>query len=211
MILVGRDVVDVILDVVKQEDCDLLILNWYGYTQAHGVMLSSKIDRILRESKCDLLVIQDAKPFRSVLVAVHPSAKSPYLELIGEIAGGLRDYYKPRMELFGVMPQGIPSYLRPDPTALLSGLKLDRKDFDEINFASGRSVAGGILEEMKKKNHDLVIVGAAQPKFLAHFKVGSVAEALAKDTATSLMIIRGHEGAAEAFLKRLIRPLKREN
>lgn len=205
LILIGRDVVDVILDVVKQEDCDLLMLNWYGYTQTKGVILSSKIDRILRESKCDLLVVQDAKPFKSVMVAVHPSARGPYLGLMGEIAGGLRDYYKPRMELFSVVSQEIPSYFKPDPTTILKALGLKRKDFDEINFIAGRSIAGTILDQMKKKNHDLVIVGAALPKFLAHFKLGSVAEALAKDTTTSLMIVRGHEGAAEALVKRILR------
>lgn len=207
-ILIGRDVVDVILDVVKQEDCDLLMLNWYGYAQTKGVILSSKIDRILRESKCDLLVVQDAKPFKSILVSVHPSAKSPYLELIGEIAGGLKDYYKPKMELFSVTGQEIPSYLKPDPTEILKRLKLNKKDFDEINFATGRSIAETILDQMKKKNHDLVIIGAALPKFLSHFKLGSVAEILAKDTTTSLMIARGHGGAAEALIRRVLLKLK---
>ncbi len=207
-ILIGRDVVDVILDVVKQEDCDLLMLNWYGYTQTQGVILSQKIDRILRESQCDLLVVQDAKPFKSVLVSVHPSAKSPYLELIGEIAGGIRDFYKPRMELFSVVTREIPTYLKTDPTVLLNALKLKRKDFEEITFASGKSIATAILDQAHKNNHDLIIIGAAQPKFLSQFKLGSVAEILAKDTATSLMIARGHEGAAEAFLKRLLRKLR---
>lgn len=208
LMMVGRDVVDVILDVVKQEDCDLLILNWYGYTQTTGVILSSKIDRILRESKCDLLVVQDAKPFQSIMVSVHPSAQSPYLELIGEISGGLKDYYKPKMELFGVTSQEIPSYLKPDPTEILKALKMNKKDFSEINFMGGKSIAGTILDEMKKKNHDLVIIGAAIPKFLSHFKIGSVAEELAKDTSTSLMIVRGHEGAAEALIKRILAKFK---
>jgi nucleotide-binding universal stress UspA family protein len=207
-ILIGRDVVDVILDVVKQEDCDLLMLNWYGYTQTKGVILSTKIDRILRESKCDLLVVQDAKPFKSILVAAHPSARSPYLGLIGEIAGGLRDYYKPKMELLSVVSGEIPSYFKPDPSEILKNLKMARKNFDEINFVSGRSIAGAILDEMKKKNHDLVIIGAALPRFLSHVKLGSVAEILAKDTSTSLMIARGHEGAAEALIKRLLAKLK---
>ncbi len=207
-ILIGRDVVDVILDVVKQEDCDLLILNWYGYTQTQGVILSSKIDRILRESKCGLLVVQDAKPFKSVLVSAHPSARGPYLELIGEIAGGLRDYFKPTMELFSVIRQEIPTYLKPDPSVMLNAMGLKKKDFDEINLVSGRSIAGSILEEARKKNHDLIIIGSARPKFLSHFKLGSVAEVLAKDVNTSLMIVRGHEGAAEALIKRILLKLK---
>lgn len=208
LILVGRDVVDVILDVVKMEDCDLLMLNWYGYKQTKGVMLSSKIDRILRESKCDLLVVKDPKPMNSILVAVHPSARSPYIEQIGEIAGGLKDYYKPKMHLLGVVGQEIPSYLKPDPTEILKGLKLKRKDFDEIRIESGNSVAGSILKKANNQSHDLIIIGSAQPRFLSHFRLGSVAEILAKHSDDSLMIVRGHEGAAEAFFKQVLSKLK---
>ena len=204
MILIGRDVVDVILDVVKQEDCDLLILNWYGYTQTKGVILSSKIDRILRESKCDLLIIKDPQPVKSILLSVHPSAVNPYLQLIGEITSGLRDYYKPKMDLFSVSSQEIPSYLKPDPTGILKALGLKKKDFDEINFISGRSVTGNILQEAQKKEKNLIIIGSALPKLLSPFKLGGVAESLAKYTPTSLIIVRGHEGMAEAFIKLIL-------
>ena len=208
LILIGRDVVDVILDVVKMEDCDLLMLNWYGYKQTKGVMLSSKIDRILRESKCDLLVVKDPQPMQSILVAVHPSARSPYIEQIGEIVGGLKDYYKPKMHLLGVLDWEIPSYLKPDPTELLKALKLKRKDFEEISLEPGDSVAGTILKKANNQKHDLIIIGSAQPKFLSHFKLGSVAEILAKHSNDSLMIVRGHEGAAEAFFKQILSKFK---
>ena len=82
-------------------------------------------------------------------------------------------------------------------------------DLDEIDLVSSRSVASTILDQMKKKNHDLVIIGAAAPRFLGHFKLGSVAEILAKDTSTSLMIVRGHEGATEAAWKRILEKLKK--
>ena len=38
LVMVGRDIVDTILDVVKMEDCDLLILNWEGYTRTKGTI-----------------------------------------------------------------------------------------------------------------------------------------------------------------------------
>lgn len=208
LILIGRDVVDVILDVVKMEDCDLLILNWYGYKQTKGVMLSSKIDRILRESKCDLLVIKDPKPMESILVAVHPSGKGPYTEQVGEIASGLHDYYKCKMHLLSVVDQNIPTYLKPDSSEVLKTLKMKKKDFSEVSFEYGRTVAGSILKKAANNKHDLIIIGAAQPRVLSHFHIGDVAEIIAKHSNDSLMIIRGHEGAAEAFFKNLLSKLK---
>ncbi|MBI2024587.1 MAG: amino acid permease [Candidatus Harrisonbacteria bacterium] len=206
LILVGRDIVDVILDTIKQEECDMLILNWYGYTQTKGVILSSKIDRILRESECDLLVIKDPQPPKSILIAAHPSAGSPYLDLIGALANGISVFYKAKLKLYSMIPGNIPSYFKPNPTEILKALKLKKKDFDEVDIVGGKSIATGILE--KAKENDLIIIGSARPRFLSEFKLGGVAETLAKHATSSLLIVRGHEGAAEAFIKRMLMKLR---
>lgn len=205
LILIGRDVVDVILDVIKMEDCDLLLMNWQGYAQAKGAILGRRIDRILREAKCDLLVIKNPKPIQSILLAIHPSAKSPYLELMGEITTGLVDFYKSKIELFSVIAQNVPAYLKPDPTMALKRLQMKRKDFANIIYASEKSVVSGILKEAEQKNSDLIIVGASLPKILKEIRFGTDAEMVVKQAKTSVMIVRGHQGPAETFLRNLLR------
>lgn len=199
LILIGRDIVDVILDVVKMEDCDLLILNWSGYAEGQNVILSRKIDRILRESKCDLMVIKNPQPPKSVLLAVHPKAQSVYAELLGEVTLALKNYYNPSVELFSVVDEEIPPYLRPDPTLILQSLQMKRKDFTSINFFSSKSVSRAILSEIKDKNIDLIIMGSARPKLIGEIHIGNLAETLAKSADCSVIILRGHQGAAEAF------------
>ncbi len=204
LILIGRDVVDVILDVIKMEDCDLLMMNWQGYVQAKGAILGRRIDRILREAKCDLLVIKNPKPINSILLAIHPSAKSPYLELMGEITTGLVDFYKSKVELFSVIAQNVPAYLKPDPTMALKRLQMKRKDFSNIIYASEKSVVSGILKEADQKQSDLIIVGASLPKILKEIRFGTDAEMIVKQAKTSVMIVRGHQGPAETFIRNLL-------
>ena len=100
---------------------------------AIATIFGSKIDRILRESKCDLLVVKNPKPITSLLLAAHPSGNSPYLKLMGEIFSSLKNYYKAKTELTSILAADTPFYLKPDPQILLKPLGLKRKDF-EIYF-----------------------------------------------------------------------------
>jgi amino acid transporter len=208
LLLVGRDIVQSILDVIKMEDCDLLLLNWEGYTKTKGTIFGSKIDRILRESKCDLLVIKNPKPITSLMLAAHPAGDSPYLKLVGEIFLALKNYYKPKTELLSILNPKIPFYLKPDPRVLLKPLDLKKKDFDSIEFFKAKSIVTAIIDETKIKEISLVIICATKPKLLGEIRFGSIPELLAKHLDTSLMIARGHQGPAEAFWEKIINKIK---
>ena len=208
-LLVGRDIVDTILDVIKIEECDLLLLNWEGYTETKGTIFGSKIDRILRESKCDLLVVKNPKPITSLLLAAHPSGNSPYLKLMGEIFSSLKNYYKAKTELTSILAADTPFYLKPDPQILLKPLGLKRKDFEEIEFFKAKSVITAIIDEAKIKEISLVIIGATRPKFLGEIRFGNIPELLSKHLNTSLMIVRGHQNIAEAAWEKLLKKISR--
>ena len=207
LLLVGRDIVDTILDVVKMEDCDLLLLNWEGYTQTKGTIFGSKIDRILRESKCDLLVVKNPKPIASLMLAAHPAGDSPYLPLMGGIFTALKNYYQPKTELISILDYRTPFYLKPDPSVLLKPLHLKRKDFGEVEFFKAKSVITAIIDETKTKETSLVIIGASRPKLLGEIRFGNIPELLAKHLNTSLLIVRGHQGLAEALWEKALRKL----
>lgn len=208
LIMVGRDVVESVLDIVKIEDCDLLILNWEGYTQTKGTIFGSKIDRILREAKCNLLVVKQPQIIKSLMIATDPSANNPYLGLVGEIFTGLINYYKPKTELFSVFKSAVPFYLKPDPGALLEPLGLKKKDFQNIEFFKSKSVVTAIIDQVKKTGADTLIIGASRPKLLKEIRFGNTPELLAKHLDASLMIIKGHQGATEAFWQKILNQLK---
>ena len=54
-----------------------------------------------------------------------------------------------------------------------------------------------------------MIIGASQPKILGEIRFGSIPELLAKHLHTSLMIVRGHQGIAEAIWEKLIKKINR--
>lgn len=205
LILLGRDIVETILEVIKMEDCDLLLLNWAGYTQTKGAVFGSKIDRILRESRCDLLVVKNPQPIKTLLLAAHPSGTNPYLKLMSDVFISLRNYYQPKTELLSILSLTTPPYLKPDPNVILEPLGLKIWDFNTVEFLKAKSVVRAIIEEAKVKEASLVIIGASRPKFLGEIRFGSIPELLAKHMDAPLMIVRGHQGTAEALWEKFLR------
>lgn len=203
LVMVGRDVTDTILDVVKMEDCDLLILNWEGYTRTKGAVFGGKIDRILREAQCDLLVVKDPKPPKKLLVAANPKGKNPNLDLVGEIFSALTNYHKPKTELFCVLGSEVPVYFKTDPTPVLEKLNLQAGQFDEIKFTSGKSIIKAVLDEAEASAADLVIVGAARLKPFKDIRFGRIPESLARHLDRSLFIVKAYESVPAQFWIRL--------
>jgi nucleotide-binding universal stress UspA family protein len=208
LILVGRDVVESILEIVKVEDCDLLILNWQGYSRTKNVIFGSKIDRILREAKCDLIVLKNIKTPNSILVTVNPLNPGPYLELVGEISKSLSRAFKSKLQLMGVIAQKNQPLSKMESNEIIDRLGLEPKYFDKITFPEEKSIVTSIIEQAKEIKADLVIVGASRNGFLKEIRFGHTPELLAKHLQTALMIVKGHAGIAEAFFERILRKFK---
>lgn len=203
LLMAGRDSVETILDIVKMEDCDILILNWEGYTHTKGTIFNYKIDQILREAKCDLLVIKNPRPIKSLVISGNPSGTGAYAEKTGEIFKGLVNYFQPKTKLLGIIDPNIPYYFKPDYGPLLKSLKLKRKDFNELEFARSKSIVSGVIENIKKDRADLLIIGATETRFLKEIRFGNISELLAKHLDVPLMIVKGYESLPKAIWKKI--------
>jgi len=203
LLMAGRDAVETILDIVKMEDCDILLLNWEGYTHTKGTVFNYKIDQILREAKCDLIVIKDPKPIKSLVIAGNPSGSGIYAEKAGEIFKGLVSYFQPRTKLLGIIDPNIPHYFKPDYNPLLKSLKLKKKDFNEIEFARSRSIVSGVIENIKKEQTDLLIIGATGTQLLKEIRFGDISELIAKHLDVPIMIVKGYESLPKAIWKKI--------
>ena len=61
-----------------------------------------------------------------------------------------------------------------------------------------------IIKQSKIMKSDLVIVGSSGQQFLKEIRFGNISEFLAKHLPVSFMIVRGHEGIAETFWKKIL-------
>ncbi len=204
LILVGRDTVEVLLDVIKMEECDALILNWSGVTSEKGVRFGPVIDRLLREARCDIVVVKNPKPINSLMFATDLGGKSPYLDLIGSVIAAIKKHYTTKTFLFSVLAKHTPSYLKPDFSLAIKGLGLKKKDFDVTSTYNSGSTVRAVMYEAKKENVDMLIIGASKPRFLHEIRFGGTSELISKYYREGMIIVRGHEGPTEVIWKKVV-------
>jgi amino acid transporter/nucleotide-binding universal stress UspA family protein len=208
LILIGRDATDVLLDVVQMEECDVLLLHWGGTTSEKGVRFGTVIDRLLREAKCDTVVIKNPKAIKSLMLATDLGGKSPYLAFLGEIVSAVKKYYQAKTYLFSVLPKATPAYLKPDFSTVIKGLGLKRKDFDIVSSYNSNSTVRAVMYEAEKEKVDLLLIGASRPRFLREIRFGATSELFGKHYDGGLAIAKGHESPTELLWTKLINLLK---
>jgi nucleotide-binding universal stress UspA family protein len=205
--MVGRDTVDSLLEVIKMEECDMMILAWGGYSSSKGVVFGSKIDRILRETTIDLILVKNPQRIKSVLLVKELRMGNPYVSLTGEVLDAVKTYFRPKMRLVSVVPLGKKE---PDidftKKLLLTSIGRTETDFEEVKVIPAKSVIMTIIKEANfQKEGKLVIISASSPHMLKEIRMGAIPELLAKHVDASVMIVRGHQGMVEAKWETLLR------
>jgi len=204
--MVGRDTVDCLLEVIKMEDCDMLLVAWDGYTSTKGAVFGGKIDRILRETKIDLLLVKNPQPVRSVLLAAEFHCDNPYLPLTKEVLSAVKSHFHPKMKLISVVPTESKDSV-PDMTKkLLSAVECVAADFEDIKILPSKSIIMAIVKEANfQKEGKLVIINASSPHILDQIRMGNIPELLAKHVDASVMLIRGHQGGVGVAFDRIMK------
>jgi amino acid transporter/nucleotide-binding universal stress UspA family protein len=204
--MVGRDTVDSLLEVIKMEDCDKLLVAWDGFTNTKGVVFGSKIDRILRETKIDLLLVKNPQPVRSILLAEEYHSDNPYLPLTGDILSALKVHFHPKMKLISVVPMEHEGPGINTTKKLLDAVDCKESDFEEIKILRAKSPVMAIVKEANfQKEGKLVIINASSPHILDQIRMGTIPELLAKHIDASVMIVRGHQGRVEVAFDKFVK------
>lgn len=79
-ILVARRAADAILDEIKDEDVNLLIVGWKGRPR-EGVVFGRTLDRLLKKAECDILLFKSAgmpEELRKILLISTPDWHASY-------------------------------------------------------------------------------------------------------------------------------------
>lgn len=197
-ILVSRSAINSILDIVEKEECDLLILNWKGFSLSKRVIFGSKIDVVLRQSECNLLITKITDEVfdpKSIFLAVDPRGKNPYLNFMGGIINAFYNYFKAKVVIASVVKLRAKE---PNFAKILNKMELNPNLEIKPLVLQSESVIKIILSEGQK--HDLIILGATRGRFLRSLTVGSIPEAVMKHSSKPVFILKAHRGIMQTFI-----------
>lgn len=186
-VLLEGDPVKGILDAVKHEKADLLILGTHGSRDLERLVLGSVAEQILRKVTCPVLTVgpnvhdpNRGKPyFRSILLATD---LSPEVGAASRYAFSLAAEESAHISICHVLPQGHIKTL--DSTRLEAELTVAMKKFipEDIfeRCAAQYTVEYGnagdeILELAAKQKVDLIVLGAHSASMMATHMMPGVA------------------------------------
>ncbi|MBI4114670.1 MAG: amino acid permease [Candidatus Niyogibacteria bacterium] len=208
-VLSSKSIVDTILTTVREEDCDILILNWDGYVRSKRTTFGSKIDPVLRKAECDLIVAKDLahipgdKP-HTILLATDYRFASPFLRFTGKVISAIAKEYKSTVHIFTVFPQGFTKTSKYKQWQedlefnIKSKIKLPADIPHIFKGIEHTSVASAILEESGK--HDLTVMGGSRETLFGEIRIGNIPVFIAKHIKKPFLITKGHRGLTQPFI-----------
>lgn len=185
---------------------ELIVLGRHGERKLRDRVLGTTVERVIRTSDVSVLVVSKppAEPYRRLLVAVDLSASSRLalelaLELRGEAAGTIDVLHV----VESLTPAHTADMFVPDPVELRAELEQQaRADLAELlaGIEGGAAswnplVLSGdprtlIVEQARRRQTELLLLGTKGRTGLAHVLLGSVAEGVVRDAPCDVLVAR---------------------
>ncbi|OQY45629.1 MAG: hypothetical protein B6242_09955 [Anaerolineaceae bacterium 4572_78] len=199
-----------ILQYVKRNRPNLLLVGWKGDVSKVGYLLSTTLDMVLFQAQCDVMIVRANSTWpesslfhKSQINVLAPIAGGPNVPIGADI-------------IVDALPHAITKaiYIVPDiaDSAKVDEGKLFLDRFIEIwvdnpplstQVVMARNITEGILAE--SKNHDIVVLGAGRDSILDRFLFGQIPQKVGQKFPKTTIIYKKFDGSFGTFLLRLWR------
>src|SRR5215207_1510201 len=179
LVRVTTQVWEGILEAAREEEADLILFGWKGWTGSEHRIFGGTIDEVVRNAPCDIAVVKQ-RPLGGTRRILVPVRGGPHARLTLELALGLAERYDATVTALHIMPPGLPAAVeqaeRQGIAALLADMPLAARVQQSMVVAA--SVEQAILQEAAR--HQLVIMGATPGEPDTPFLFGDITEAVAQ-------------------------------
>ena len=185
LVRVSHRVGEGIVETVKEEGCDLLLLPWKGYSVSADRIFGGTIDSLLERPPCNSVVVRagDLSNCKRILLPVRGG---PYAEFALEVASRLALILEAEVTVLHCEQRfSAPSFGDRAYRSFLRKLRLH--PHVKLLTRHGDPTAAIIQEA---RTHDLLIVGAGfNPEPTAHF-LGPIVEHVVRETEKPLVVVK---------------------
>ncbi len=184
---VSHKVFDAILDNIREEETDLLILGWKGGWRK-GRILGSNIDRFVQEAPCDVVVFKSTglKPkLEQILVLNAPEWHVSYATGFAIL---LAKKHRAKITILSAVQTDRELEKERGYSARLAELCRTHGVPFEEKFVKVRNIVDMVVEEAK--SYDLLALGASSEWRLTQFAFGPMQDQIARRTETPTLMVR---------------------
>ncbi len=189
-IRVGHDLASALLETIKDQHIDLLMMGWKGSTATSGRVFSRAVDTMIRQATCEVMLVKlSAAPVFDrwlIPMAGGPNAQDAVRLLPGLLCLGETT----QIRLLHVCSRNMP---HPDATVLeLDAQFLNRKLQTPVLATAicSDSISAAVLDYARQDRSDVIMLGASREGMLQQVIQGNVPNAIAQNCHCTVVLVR---------------------
>ncbi|MGF1674000.1 MAG: universal stress protein, partial [Rivularia sp. (in: cyanobacteria)] len=204
-IRVAHNVANATLETIRDRNINTVLMGWKGGTSTPGRIFGNVVDTIIRQASCEVILVKIGKNLNAKLQnnsfittsfnrCLVPMAGGPNSKIALNLLPALvASNQKLRITLTQVFPfsqtQTDVKVLQAARHQLVDTYKLS----NQVTTIPIRddSVAQGIINLVKAKKSDLVLLGASREGMLQQAVTGNIPEAIAYGVDCTVILVRG--------------------
>ncbi len=191
VVCVAHRRVEAVLDVVERRQCDALVACGSGEFDDASPLGRSRIDELLSEASCDVLVERAHTPGRSVERVLLAAGGGIHSTLTAEVARAFGRAYGAHIDAVHCLSPEATSVERQAGGEILDYVDyvVDPVEHIETELVETDDAAETIID--RAASYDVTIIGAPEEKsLLDRFVFGSVSEAITAETESTVVTAR---------------------
>jgi len=191
----SEDPAEYILEIVKDEGYDLVVIGNRAEHQSELYSLGSVTEKVARHAECPVLIVKNKPKVKKLLIAVDGSK---YADRALEYAVQIAKNYNAKLALVHVEedkliriggPQvencigTVGECILKDAATKVEGVKFDKK----LEYGSPAEV---IIKIAKKADVDIIVMGSRGLSSIGRFLLGSVSDDISMHARSSVLIVK---------------------
>ena len=186
-----EDPADKILQMVKDEKYDLVVIGNRAETPVKRYSLGSIAEKIALYAQCSVLIAKRKTKIKKLLVAIDGSEQSAKaldyaVELARHFKGKITLLHVEEAKLFELEPKAIKEVsanILNDAAAKIKDVPYDKR----LEIGDPAKI---ILDVAKEENYDLIVLGSRGRSSVKRFLLGSVSADVSMDAHRSVLIVK---------------------
>jgi APA family basic amino acid/polyamine antiporter len=199
---VARSVSQGIIDTAAEERCDLILLNWEGYTETKGRIMGQVLDPVVENAPCDVVLVKGEK-LSTPQTILLPTSGGPHASIAAQIAVKLARLSGGQVTVMYVCREGATAMERQHAEDMIArtikGLPID--DLVRTKVVTAPGIVSGILSEAQE--YDLMMLGASEEGLFDRVLFGTIPERIAQKSPVPVMIAKQRAPLPQFWLRRV--------
>lgn len=209
--IVGRSVSSAVLNVIKEERAQHLVLGWSGRRKAYQHILGSNIDQIVKDANCEITLVKAGNaPVKNIVALVSTGPNSALAVKRGYQLSSNNG--RTSLTLLTVQSPQTDKTIDPEEEgkALITSVARE-VGLDPETYSAEVIVSDDIRESLLQavKEYDTVCIGATRSTAVRQALFGSIPEEIGEKSEATVIITRGQEYKPRTVTEGLIERLSR--